>query len=497
MARVVVIGAGMGGMACAARLAALGHSVTIYEKARTWGGKLGTFRHDEFVFDTGPSLLTLPAVYRDLFLKTGRPLEDSVNLVDLDIAFRYQFPDGTVLKMPGVGVGAATSAIGDALGGKSAEQWKLFMQRASRMWAATRGPFLQSPLEGMRSLLALSWRIGDLRTIAPGKTLRTLAQHYFDDPRLVMLVDRYATYTGSDPRKAPAALATVPYIEQTFGTYHVAGGLRELGRAVYERCLALNVTINLGQGVHAIEASNAVTAVILDTGARIECDIVVSNSDAKNTLNSLLPDSTAQQKTKSARLALAKNVPSLSGFVELLALQGSSTDLAHHNVWFPSNYDAEFDAIFGAQPDPVLDPAIYVCAPKDAAMRPKDHESWFLLVNAPRHVPGLGVNWYDAELVVNYQRHLLDVLAKRGTDVRSRIQWSHTQTPADLEFATSSPGGSIYGSSSNGMRSAFLRPTNKTKIANLYQVGGSSHPGGGLPLVAMSADIVARMIGRA
>lgn len=176
MANVVVIGAGMGGMACAARLASKGHQVTVLEQSPTWGGKLGIVNHEGHLFDTGPSLLTLPAVYRDLFLKTGAALEDSIEIVDLDTAFRYQFADGTVLKMPGVGIGKCAEAIGDTLGGNSAEQWRAFMKRAAKMWSVTRKPFLESELHGLSSLVSMSWRLGDLQTIAPTKTLRGLAQ---------------------------------------------------------------------------------------------------------------------------------------------------------------------------------------------------------------------------------------------------------------------------------------------------------------------------------
>jgi len=486
----------MGGMACAARLTVKGHSVRVIESSATWGGKLGTVRHGDHVFDTGPSLVTLPAVYRDLFLKTGKPLEDSVNLVDLETAFRYQFADGTVLKMPGVGIGACTQAIGDTLGGASADEWKAFMQRAGQMWAATRGPFLESPLNGVRSLLALSYRINDVRTIAPAQTLRSLAEHYFSDQRLVTLVDRYATYTGSDPRKAPAALATVPYIEQAFGAYHVAGGVRELGAALFERCQSLGVSFQFNTAATTINGGSTVTSVSTTQGD-FAADIVVANADASVVYNSLLQDSHSRKLTARARKQLSKNVPSLSGFVGLMALDGVSTDLEHHNVWFPANYDAEFDSIFGKTKQPVADPTIYVCNPQDSLMTPPNSESWFVLVNAPRHDPGHGVDWSEEELRTNYWALLQERLAQRGMKIANRLTWSTTFTPADLQARTGAPGGSIYGSSSNGMRSAFLRPSNVTAIRNLYLVGGSAHPGGGLPLVALSANIVAEKIGRA
>ena len=501
MANIVVIGAGMGGMSSAARLAALGHSVTIFEQSDTWGGKLGEETWDGHRFDTGPSLLTLPAVYRDLFLKTGRPLEESIDLVELDTAFRYQFADGTVLKMPGAGVGTCATAIGDVLGGASGDQWRAFLKRAASMWAVTRQPFLERPLDGMRSLLAMSWRLGDVKTIAPQRTLRSLAQHYFTDPRLVTLVDRYATYSGSDPRQAPAALATIPYVEETFGAHHVRGGLRELGRALYDRCVALGVTFQFGSAVEHIVVDTAVKSITTTDGQSVTCDIVIANVDAHVVYHQLLEDTLPA--VRKAQHKLTKVTPSLSGFVINIALDEVTPGLEHHNVFFPENYDDEFDCIFGVGKSarPIPDPAIYICNPHDDRMAPAGKESWFVLVNAPRHVEdksqGAGVNWNDSELVESYTNNIGNRLSDRGLDISSRILWSKTISPAELARRTGAPGGSIYGTSSNGMRAAFLRPANITDIPGLYLVGGSSHPGGGLPLVAMSAEIVSGHIGRA
>ena len=498
MAKVIVIGAGMGGMACAARLASKGHSVQVLEHNETWGGKLGSAEHGGYKFDTGPSLLTLPAVYRDLFLKTGRALEDSIEIVDLETAFRYEFSDGTVLKMPGTGIGRCAEAIGDTLGGSSADDWRMFMRRAAQMWSVTRKPFLESELHGIKSLLALSWRINDIRTIAPTKTLRDLAHHYLQDPRLITLVDRYATYTGSDPRQAPAALATVPYVEQMFGAYHVSGGLRELGRALYERAESIGVKFEFGATVTNIATEPIITGVTLDDGRFIPADIVVANADASNVYEHLLTP-VAQKRASAARKSLAKATPSLSGFVILQAMTGKTPDFEHHNVFFPSNYNDEFDSIFGLgkKVSPVADPTIYICSPIDINMAPVGNESWFMLINAPRHDPVSGVDWSDAELKESYTKNVLARLSKRGIDTNGRVEWQKSLSPEDLERNTLAPGGSIYGTSSNGMRSAFLRPENVTKIPNLYLVGGSSHPGGGLPLVGMSAEIVASHIGRA
>jgi phytoene desaturase len=498
VANVIVIGAGMGGMACAARLASKGHSVKVLEHNETWGGKLGTAEYGEYKFDTGPSLLTLPAVYRDLFLKTGRALEDSIEIVDLETAFRYQFSDGTVLKMPGTGIGRCAEAIGDTLGGSSADDWRKFMRRAAQMWSVTRKPFLESELHGIKSLLALSWRLKDIRTIAPTKTLRELANQYLSDPRLITLVDRYATYTGSDPRQAPAALATVPYVEQMFGAYHVKGGLRELGRALYERAESIGVKFEFGCTVVNISTEPTISGVTLEDGRFISGEIVVANADASNVYEHLL-SAAAQKRASAAKKSLAKATPSLSGFVILQAMTGKTPDFEHHNVFFPKDYDDEFNSIFaiGKEASAVADPTIYICSPNDINMTPAGNEAWFMLINAPRHDPENGIDWSNAELKEAYTKNVLARLSDRGLETNGRIQWQKSLSPEDLERNTLAPGGSIYGTSSNGMRSAFLRPENVTKIPNLYLVGGSSHPGGGLPLVGMSAEIVASHIGRA
>jgi phytoene desaturase len=400
--------------------------------------------------------------------------------------------------MPGTGIGRCAEAIGDSLGGNSADQWREFMRRAAQMWSVTRKPFLESELHGLKSLLALSWRVNDIRTIAPTKTLRDMASNYLDDPRLLTLVDRYATYTGSDPRQAPAALATVPYIEQMFGAYHVAGGLRELGRALYERATSIGVKFEFGCTVLNIATEPKVSGVTLEDGRFITADIVIANSDATNVYEKLLSPK-AQQRTTSAKKSLAKATPSLSGFVILQAMTGKTPDFEHHNVFFPENYDDEFDSIFGIgkKVSPVSDPTIYICSPNDSKMTPAGNESWFMLINAPRHDPENGVDWSNSDLKHSYTERILTALKNRGFSTENRITWQQTVSPDDLERNTLAPGGSIYGTSSNGMRSAFLRPENVTKIPNLYLVGGSSHPGGGLPLVGMSAEIVASHIGRA
>jgi phytoene dehydrogenase-like protein len=246
--------------------------------------------------------------------------------------------------------------------------------------------------------------------------------------------------------------------------------------------------------------SGRASGVELADGERVPADVVVSAADATALYADLLPP---DPRTRGVRRDLGRATASLSGVVLLLALHGRTPGLAHHTVLFPDDYDAEFDAVFGAgrfhgAPRPVADPTVYVSAPDDPALRPdEDSESWFVLVNAPRHDPDGGVDWDAPGLAQGYAAQVLDTMAARGLDVRERVRWCDVRTPADLARATGSVGGSIYGTSSNGARAAFLRPGNVSPVPGLFLVGGSAHPGGGLPLVALSAEIVAGLIGPA
>ncbi|CAA9281294.1 MAG: Phytoene dehydrogenase [uncultured Blastococcus sp.] len=491
----MVVGAGLGGLAAAARLAAAGHAVTVLERSATIGGKLGRFTRDGHVFDTGPSLVTMPQVLSDLFAATGRPLEESVDLVRLDPAVAYRFADGTRLSIPGR-TEEVPAALDGALGAGAGAQWASLMDRAAVMWRASEQPFLRSPLAGARTLGRLARRPADVAAVAPWQSLRGLGSRRLDHPHLRTMLDRYATYSGSDPRRAPAVLATVPYAEQRFGSWYVRGGLYRLAEAVAGRALAHGAVLRTDCAVRRVVTTGGrASGVELASGDVVPADVVVSGADATALYTDLL---TADRRTRRVRRDLRRATPSLSGFVLLLALRGRTAGLAHHTVLFPEDYDAEFDGVFGSAPRPVADPTVYVSAPDDPALRPdEDSESWFVLVNAPRHAPGHGFDWDEPGLADRYADTVLDVLARRGLDVRDRVRWREVRTPADLERDTGSVGGSIYGTSSNGARAAFLRPGNASPVPGLFLVGGSAHPGGGLPLVLLSAEIVSGLVGPA
>jgi len=495
MARVVIVGAGVGGLATGARLAAAGHHVTICEQADRIGGKLGLHEADGFRFDTGPSLLTMPHVLREVFDVAGGSLEDALSLRPVDPIAHYRFADGTELDATR-DLDTFATALDDVLTPGSGADWRQFMARAGRIWDATHEDFLDRALDGPRTLLRQAVRIGDLRTVAPWHSLRDLGQRYLRDPRLRMFLDRYATYTGSDPRRAPGALAVVPWVEQTYGAWYVEGGLVRIGGALCSLAAERGAVVRTSADVVEVRVEGGrVSGVDLADGERLRADVVVANADATHLYGDLVRD----PRTAAARRRLARATPSLSGFVLLLGLRGRTPDLAHHTVLFPDDYDAEFDDLFGEAPRPVRDPTLYLSVPDDAAVAPAGHEAWFVLVNAPRQGQtgrdGTAVDWDAPGVAHTYAERLLDLLRQRGYDVRDRIVHRSVITPADLGRRTRAVGGAIYGTSSNGVRAAFLRPANRSPVPGLFLVGGSSHPGGGLPLVLMSARIVSELIG--
>ena len=490
--RVAVIGAGMGGMCTAARLARAGYEVTVFESSDRHGGKCRTEWIGNYAFDTGPSLLTLPAVYRDFFQRTGDVMGRVVELQPVTPSFDYRFADGSAVRFANLSRKETLAAIEESFGDLAAQEWDQIMRQAEAMWDVSREPFIESELRSVLSLLKRPTLLRDLRIIAPWKTLRELK---VKDPRLRKILDRYATYSGSDPRVAPAVLASIAFVEEAFGAWHIKGGVGKLADAVYQRSLDRGVKFEFNTSVTQINHDGkATTGISLADGRVLDYSIVVANADSSTVYNKLITGKV--KKLRRERANLAKADPSLAGFSLLLGLRPSEnpTGLSHHNIFFPDDYDAEFVDIFDRK-KPVQDPTIYLCAPQDGSMvKHLGHEAWFVLVNAPRHDLKDGFDWNNAEFNHRYAMQIIDSLEARGVAIRDRLEVLEIRTPADLERTVAAPGGAIYGTSSNGARSAFMRAKNRSPLKGLYCVGGSAHPGGGLPLVGLSAEIVTQAI---
>ena len=474
--QTVVVGGGIGGLAAAIRLGAAGHRVTVLERNDVVGGKVATFERDGYTFDVGPSLVTLPRVIDEVFRTAGTTLADELDLVRLDPQFAYHWRDGSVLTVPDGG--DATAAAFDDFAPGAGDQWRRFDERGRRIWEVATRTFLAGPMSSPWSLMRRMRSPLDLSAIDPMRSLHRAASSCFDDPRLIQWAGRYATYSGSSPFAAPATLACIPYIEANEGCWYPMGGLDAL-RSAFERVtVRAGVDIRTNAEVVSIEATDRVTGVTLADGTRIAADVVVANTDADHLYADLLLDDAAL-----ARVRRAKR--STSGFVLCVGIRGITPRIEHHNVWFSADDRREFDQLAaGELPE---DPTIYGCvsAVTDQSQAPDGCENWFLLINTPAGAE------IDAEA---HGDLVLDRLAQRGVDLRPRIDVRHTMTPTDIAEQYRAPGGAIYGSSSNGKRAAFLRPANRGARDGLYLVGGSSHPGGGLPLVMTSARIVSEMI---
>ena len=465
MAEVAIVGGGVGGLALSIRLAAAGHAVTVLERNAEPGGKLAVLRRDGFTFDIGPSLLTLPDVFDELFRAGGSRLRDEVALVRLDPQFTYSWRDGTRLTI--------TDAGCDAPG------YAGFIAHGRRIWEVSERTFFAGPMTNPWSLARRMRSPRDLADIDPLRTLRSSARRFFDDPHLVQWASRYATYSGSDPSRAPATLGCIAAVEQSHGCWYTMGGLGALREAIVRVAERGGVRLRCDAEVVAVRSSStAVTGVELGDGTVMPASIVVADVDAAHLYRDLLADRRALAKVQRAEL-------STSGFVVVAGVRGTTPGITHHNVWFSDWGDDEFAQIgAGRLAD---DPTIYGCVSShtDASQAPAGYENWFLLVNTPA---GAEV---DAD---GYRDLVLRRLAEHGVDLRDRLVFTDTITPAEFERRFRSPGGAIYGTASNGRRAAFARPANRGARRGLYLVGGSSHPGGGLPLVTMGARIVAEMI---
>ena len=478
----VVIGGGLGGLATAVRLAAKGWRVTVCEQGPRLGGKMNTFEREGFRFDTGPSLVTMPWVFEELFEAAGSSLTEHVKLAPVRPLADYVYADGTRFTY--------TTSLPEWLSTmrqlepRDCEGFMRFMQLGARLFALSRETFLRrAPLAppDLRSLKALG-RVPLRR--AWGNYHSTVAAH-FRSPHLRQLFERYPTYVGSSPYRSPATLAVIPYIEFTYGGWHVEGGLYRIVESLVGLARDVGVSLHTGARVSSIEHDGGrVRGVRLADGTGLDADVVVMNGDAALT-NALLGEGNGAQ---------AQSERSLSGFVLLLGLKRKLDGFRQHTVYFSEDYRAEFSQLFDERRFP-RDPTVYVCAPSrtDPGTAPEGCETLFVMANAPAS----DTVWDDKQ-VEEARARVFKRLSKGGfPDIERDTVVSDVWTPGRFARDYLSPGGAIYGTHSHGWRRAFLRPPNRhPRVSGLYHVGGSSHPGGGTPTVLLSAQITSDLIGR-
>ncbi|WP_069811803.1 phytoene desaturase family protein [Streptomyces sp. TP-A0874] len=520
MSQIVVIGAGMGAMAAAARLATAGHRVKVFERSETPGGAVRRLERDGFAFDTGPGLLHLPAVYRDLFLKTGRePLEQCVALSQVDPAARHLFPDGTDLRLPNASRAGVTAALDAAFGTGSGARWGAMLNRAREVWDATRRPLLEEPLRNER-LAALGRDPypaaggGPLRR--PARSLAEVAGRELRDPRLGALLESYALAHGLDPRETPAGAVVLPYLEQTFGSWYVAGGLGALADALWRRCRDRKVEFVFGaEVVRILERGGRAAGVELADGGHEEADLVVCGVDPRR-LPGLLGASSPTQLWGEVGVRPAERRPA-GRFTVLLALGGARpAGAVHRTVVHAGDREAELAAVFGpagsrwrigrsgrseAHGALCERPTVTVLRPDDPAGRPDaEHEAVTLQVTVAAHASAgapadsTAVDWAAPGVAEGFADRVVEVAEAAVPGLAGRLLWREVVTPADTAAVTGSVGGAVPAPALAGAGGRRLLPANATGLPGLYSVGGWSHPGGGLAHAGMSGALVAGLI---
>ncbi|MCC6873126.1 MAG: phytoene desaturase [Sandaracinaceae bacterium] len=481
MAEVAVVGAGLGGLSSAIHLAARGYSVTVLEAGEGPGGKAGVTHVGGLELDTGPSLLTLPDVFDETLRAAGTSLAEEVTLRELSPAFLYLWPDGTRLALER-DPQASLDRVREALGGEAASDLQSFMRYAERIWREAAPRFVRGPAPSLRQLLALS----SLRAMAAIDPLRTMAQAIdaqVRSPHLRDVLWRYATYNGSDPRRAPATLSCIAHVDLAEGGLGGEGGVAALVRALVRAGERLGVRYRFGARVQAIEIERSISrshvrGVRLAGGERVRAAAVVANADVAHVGETLAPKAVARG-----------GPPSMSAYNAIVRAQDDPSRVAH-TVLFPSRYEAELADIFDRDRPP-REPAVYVCAQARAHARGRFEggaEPLFVMANCPPE-PEHGSRSQDTWHAL--RARVIERLQKaRLIHSGDAIVWE--RTPADLARRFPGSRGALYGAASISRTSAFVRPPNRARgVRGLYFASGSAHPGGGMPLCVLSGRAAA------
>jgi phytoene desaturase len=478
---IAIIGAGIGGLSAAIRLAHKGYRVSIYEQLERPGGKMGELCAEGFRFDTGPSVITMRPVFEQLWHEVGRDLNDYVQLVPLDPVTRYFWRDGLVLDATAnedmMCERISTFAPQDIDG------YRKFMRYAQKLYDTISGPFLYRQQPSLLDLFKLP--LADVFKIDALRTMHQAVQAHFTDPHLIQLFDRFATYNGSSPYLAPATLNVIAHVEMGMGAWYPQGGVFQLARAFEQLAKELGVELHYQTPVAEIcTTERMVSGIRLKNGETISADSVIANADVAWTYDTLLPN-LVQAKKKPLQLE-----PSCSGLVLMLGVQGQHNDLAHHNIFFSDDYPREFDDIFKRKIPPG-NPTLYLCitSKTDPEHAPANHENWFVLANAPYLSKAFDWDSQREPYVSQIKQQLFERTATPSVD------FERVMTPLDLQNAYGGNRGAIYGFSSNTKLAAFMRPNNRAHgIKNLYFATGSAHPGGGVPLVTLSGMAAAKCV---
>ncbi len=482
---VVVIGAGMGGLASAIRLAAAGCAVTLLEAQATPGGKMRTVPSPAGPVDAGPTVLTLRQVFDDLFALAGERLEDHLTLLPQPVLARHWWADGSRLDLTGE-VEADAAAVTAFAGAEQATAFRRFDGLARALHDAFEGPVMQAPRPRLGAILRATLSRPVLwPALVPGLSLAGLLRRQFRDPRLVQLFARYATYVGGRPTHAPGVLALI-WRAEAAGVWAVQGGMHRLAAALADLARRLGVDLRLSTPARRIARQGArVTGVELQDGTTLPCAACVFAGDPAALGKGLLGDGFA--RTLPARTMTPR---SLSAWVWSFSAHAEgplAADLIHHNVFFSPDPKAEFGPIAqGRMPEA---PTLYICAEDRAdGSVPAGPERFEIIVNAPADRPDHPEDFAQCH-ARTFQR-----LRQMGLTFSPEPGPEGLTTPAMLERLFPGSGGAIYGRSPEGTFAAFARPPARTAVPGLYLAGGGAHPGAGVPMAALSGKHAAAAV---
>jgi 1-hydroxycarotenoid 3,4-desaturase len=498
--RIVIIGAGIGGLTAALALVVRGFEVIVLERQSAPGGKMRQVTVGGMQLDAGPTVLTMRAVFEEIFADAGTALDAHVTLRPAATLARHAW-DG---KTPGrldlhADFARSVEAIGDFAGLAEARRFEEFSDRARRIYQTLEATFIRAArpslprlirhagLGGPRGLAGF----GDLLRISPFRRMWSALGEHFRDPRLRQLFGRYATYCGSSPFQAPATLMLVAHVERE-GVWLVDGGMHRLADALARLLATSGASLRYGTEVREIAtAGGRANGVVLATGERIDADAVLVNADVAALASGFLGGAVAH-----AVPHLPQRARSLSAMTWNIVAETDGFPLTRHNVFFSDSYAAEFDDIFRHRRLPAV-PTVYVCAQdrenghagQDG--KPAGRERLLCLINAPaigdRHQ-------FDADETGRCAAHVFARLERSGLRIGRESEHTVTTTPCDFNRLFPATGGALYGPASHGWMASFRRPGSRSKIGNLYLAGGSTHPGPGVPMAAISGRLAANAI---
>ena len=484
--KVIIIGSGIAGLALSIRLKSKGYNVEVFEKNENVGGKLSDFYLDNFRHDFGPKLFTMPNLIEDIFEDAGVNIDKYFKYDKLDIACKYFWDDGHIFNA----YSDSQKFIHEIHNKFNKEENKVeeYIFNSKKKFNLVKKIFLENSLHKISTYLSLDSvkAIFNFLQLNIFISLNSLNRRYFKDEKLIQLFNRFATYNGSSPYLTSGIMSIIQHLEHDLGVFMPRKGISDISYSLYNLATDLGVKFYFNSEIDKIIIKNKSAVGVSINKISHKADIIISNMDINLTYDRLL-------KGYKKPFFIKNYQPSSSAVVFYWNMNKSFSNINVHNIIFSKDQKKEFDYIFNKK-SIYDDPTIYICSTSKIVKEdaPTGCENWFILINSPFDS---GQDWKKIKKTLR-NNIIKKISSTLKIDIKSNIVGEKILTPVDIETETLSKFGSLYGSSSNSLKSAFIRhPNFSRKTNNLYFCGGSVHPGGGIPLCLNSAKIVSDLIG--